>query len=522
MNNEKILFAGTKYKLFDKYRPAGFSAPDYRIPSIICSGANVIAAIDSASGGMDWGKIAISVKISRDCGETWSDEIRVFTPPSGKAVIENDETTSAIAMDPVMVNFGERIIMLYDMFPESKGLHDRSRIELTDGFCDINGKKYLMLFSKEQNVKNLKKKKTKTGFNCYTLRDDGYVYDPDGNKTNYYSPLKHSFQAGYETIGDLYYGNGEFLNEEPPLYPVDTADVYVGNIYLNSDMPNLTDSPERVIKTRYNGIYDTPETKAAPLRAAVCPYLWQSDSTDGGLTWSQPRNIMYQVKNKRDRKFFGTGPGIGITLQRQNDKSKNGRVLIPVYALGKSAVIYSDDGFNWKRHSSLYSRNIDETQLVETCGGSVLCFGRQKKYGKTPLSVSTDGGESYKKNKSAALYSVRCQKSVLMLPHNSENGFEYADYMDIDKEYLVSVHPTGHNGKDSSRTDGVLSVCSVENEYVATVKDIPLKDSGFYAEFGKESDFFAYSSVTLLPDNTLGILYEIYPSGCIAFKKIKL
>lgn len=522
MSKEKIIFAGTKYSMFDEYRTDGFSAPDYRIPSLICAKGNVIACIDSASGGMDWGKIAIAVKVSEDCGESFSDEIRVFSPPSGKAVINNDDTTSAFAIDAVTVNRNGTVIMLYDMYPESKGLHDRSRIESTSGFCCIDGKSYLMLFTKEQSVKKLKRKKTKTGFNCYTLRDDGFVYTPDGEKTKYYVPKNHSFDCAYETMGDMYYGTGEFLEKEPPLYPVDTEDIYVGNIYLNTDMPDFSYNPKRVVKTTYSDLYTTPETESAPLRTAVCSFLWQSISTDGGYTWSQPINITPDVRAKKDGKFFGTGPGVGIVLKNQKDSNKNGRIVMPVYKLGKSAVIYTDDGVNWHRPTNLYSENIDESQLIETDSGAIMCFGRQLKQGKTPLSVSYDGGETFVKQKKADIKSVRCQKSIIMLPANGENGFEYADYMDTSKRYIVCVHPSGHNGSDSTRTDGLLSVCEINGNTVKTVKDIPLKSKNDYEHFGEYADFFAYSSVAVLPDNTIGILYEIYPSGCIAFKKIKL
>ena len=85
MIKDTVLFAGTNYSFLDGVRPAGFSAPDYRIPSLVAVKGNIVAAIDSASGGMDWGKIGISVKVSENQGESWSDEIRIVSPPCGKA-----------------------------------------------------------------------------------------------------------------------------------------------------------------------------------------------------------------------------------------------------------------------------------------------------------------------------------------------------------------------------------------------------------------------------------------------------
>ena len=523
MKKEMVLFAGTNYSFLDKVRPSGFSAPDYRIPSLITARGNIIAAIDSASGGMDWGKIGISVKVSEDAGKTWSDEIRVVSPPCGKAPVGGNDTTSAIFMDPVMVVSGEKIIMQFDMFPESKGLHDRSRLEKSDGYCEIDGKRYLMLFSNQQSVKKLKKGNAATGWNCYTLREDGFVYDPDGQKTRYYLPKKHDFSHAFETIGDLYYGDGEFLTTAPPLYPENTKDIYVGNIYLNTNMPALSDKPAPVKKSHYRERYVTPETQAAPLRAAVASYIWQTESTDGGKTWTCPTDITPMIKLPKDGKFFGTGPGVGICLSHQADPQRNGRLLMPMYALGRSAVIFSDDeGKTWRRQAGKYSKNLDESQLMELSDGTIVCMGRQLKYGKTPTSISKDGGEHFSRARACGLYSVRCQKSILKLPRCGENGFQYADDMDKNKEYFVSVHPSGHRGKDSSRTDGVLSLCEIDGAKVITVREIELKNKSEYEFLEKTKDFFAYSSIALLGDGSIGVFYEAHPSGLLAYQQIRL
>ncbi len=523
MIKDTVLFAGTNYSFLDGVRPAGFSAPDYRIPSLVAVKGNIVAAIDSASGGMDWGKIGISVKVSENQGESWSDEIRIVSPPCGKAPVEASDTTSAVFMDPLMVVTGDKIIMQFDMFPESKGLHDRSRLEKSDGYCEIGGKKYLMLFTNQQSVKKLKHGNTATGWNCYTLREDGFVYDPDGVKTRYYMPRKHDFAYAYETIGDLYYGDGEFLDSPPPLYPENTKDIYVGNIYLNTNMPDYSDHPDRVVKIPYSDAYNAPQSHSAPLRVAVVSYLWQTESADGGMTWSCPRDITPMVKTGRDGKFFGTGPGIGICLSHQPDAKKNGRLLMPMYALGRAAVIYSDDqGKTWNRIEGRYSKNIDESQLMELSDGRIICLGRQLKYGRTPMSVSCDGGQHFSRYRACGLYSVRCQKSILKLPRDSENGFHYSKDMDPNKEYFVSVHPSGHLGKDSSRTDGVLSLCEIEGTKVTTIREWELKEKSEYSYLGKTPDFFAYSSIALLPDGSIGIFYEAHPSGLLIFKTLHL
>ena len=196
---------------------------------------------------------------------------------------------------------------------------------------------------------------------------------------------------------------------------------------------------------------------------------------------------------------------------------------MPMYALGRAAVIYSDDqGKTWNRIEGRYSKNIDESQLMELSDGRIVCLGRQLKYGRTPMSVSCDGGQHFSRYRACGLYSVRCQKSILKLPRDSENGFHYSKDMDPNKEYFVSVHPSGHRGKDSSRTDGVLSLCEIEGTKVTTVREWELKEKSEYSYLGKTHDFFAYSSIALLPDGSIGIFYEAHPSGLLIIQTLHL
>lgn len=136
----------------------------------------------------------------------------------------------------------------------------------------------------------------------------------------------------------------------------------MGNIYLNVNKPDFhSDEPEFVKKRsvgpdkegeRYSK-YPDIETDPAPLRAAVTSHLWGTRSSDFGETWSQPVDITPQVKRPEDGAFLGAAPGTGLHLDNQNDPDDNGRLLMPVYTLGKGAAIYSDDnGVTWERATS--------------------------------------------------------------------------------------------------------------------------------------------------------------------------
>lgn len=96
------------------------------------------------------------------------------------------------------------------------------------------------------------------------------------------------------------------------------------------------------------------------------------------------------------------------------------------------------------------------------------------------------------------------------------------DGLKNDGFYMVLVTPTGHNGRDTTRTDGCLFLGHIENKGIKFIKSYNLKDSGKYASFGRFADFFAYSSCCVLPDGKIGVLYEAYPSGYITYCAVKL
>ena len=53
MQNDKVLFAGTNFSFMDDLRPAGFSAPDYRIPSLVTAKGNIDHLLDLTGGRAD-------------------------------------------------------------------------------------------------------------------------------------------------------------------------------------------------------------------------------------------------------------------------------------------------------------------------------------------------------------------------------------------------------------------------------------------------------------------------------------
>lgn len=337
-------------------------------------------------------------------------------------------------------------------------------------------------------------------------------------------------------MGDLYYavGDADYLSDCPPLIPESPEgkaegqnDIYVGNVYLNYGKPRYKKGKpsfvQKVQRTKAeDGIeYDFIQTSPAPMFAPVTCYLWTSTSSDNGATWSQPVDITNQVKQD-DEKFLGTGPGVGLTLQHQKDTTKNGRILMPLYNLGIASAIYSDDnGKTWERCDTDgygYINNIDESQFIELIDGTVMSFGRPEKTGPTPVSYSYDGGESWSVQRTTDLTTVKCQKSLVTYPFNSEDPrFAYCEGMTEGKQYVLASHPI--NG---GRVDGVVSLGEVQEDrtirWIAQRQlemdnTIPLKNG--------DKKPFGYSCMTVQENGTIGVLAETQ-SGYLAYGSFNL
>ncbi len=504
---------------------------DGRIPSLLTINngvhkGTVIAAADKASCGADWGYIEIAVRRSTDGGKTFDDMKTVFTPPVRKYPFDGNEYTSAFAIDPLLMETSDgKVIMLVDFYPESKGLHAAKFLERGSGYVNTVNGPALKLYSGKTKLDGIFARKGKE----FTLRSDGFVYTSEGEKTKYYTPQVHSYKNAFSTFGDLYYCVGDepqYLDTAAPLLPENKAgeDIYVGNIYVskskicyNNKMPQS--APQAVVKKQVfddEGRLLCTETAPAPFRAPMISYILKFESSDGGKTFSQPVDITHFYKKTSDGVFLGVGPGVGITLR--NEKHK-GRILAPCYILGKALVLISDDdGKTWHRNSADFCENIDECQLAEMPDGKVFCFGRPKGGGKIPLSVSDDGGESFRKLDAVEPYVPQCQRSVTVLPED----FILPDNLTNDGRFILLSAPTGHGGKDRTRTDGKVFLGRIDGEKISWIKEYNVTDPEKYASFGKYADFYAYSCLSVIDNSTVGLLYEAYPSGYITFARFGL
>lgn len=442
MSEEKIIFCGNDRNFLAedlvKFSNDTNGGTAFRIPSLIKSGNTLIAAIDRQSCGADWGFIEIAIRRSEDGGESWSDIEVIATPPAREIQASDDCFKSAFFIDPCMaVAPNGDVIMLIDFYPECKGLHNRRILDKKKAPYTMYDKKMRpVIYDRDGNY--------------YIIKEDGSVIDSSMQETSY---------KVADWKGSLYDG-----------------DKYVGNIFLNG-------------KTGQH-IEGTPITFGAPLKAPKRNYIYMLRSSDNGKTWSEPKDVTADFLLKSDGTFVGTAPGVGLT-------TSCGRIIMPLYVDRKEAVsIYSiDNGESWHRMSSQpYACNIDEWQAVQADDGVILGLGRQKHFGKTPLSVSYDDGKHWQRAGKTAIFAPKCQKSVFSIG-----------------KYVFCSHAS-----KKTRSDGILSIgrfvkSKGKTSSIEWYKDIKINDG-----------FFAYSCIAQIDDEHIGILYEAQPSSYICFKKIKI
>ena len=448
----------------------GQSNPDginsYRIPALLKTdkGTLIAGADERRLHHSDWGDIGMVVKRSEDKGQTWGDRI-TLTNLRDNPKAKDPNIGSPVNIDMVLVQDTEtkRIFSVYDMFPEGKGIFGMSS-EKEEAYKEIDGKTYQILYREGEN-------------GAYTIRENGLVYTPDGQATDY-RVVVNPVKPGYSDKGDLY--QGEQL---------------LGNIYFTSN-------------------------KTSPFRIAKDSYLWMSYSDDDGKTWSAPQDITPMVKADW-MKFLGVGPGVGITLQHGPHK---GRIVVPVYTTNRthhlngsqsSRIIYSDDhGKTWhmgggvndnrtlydgtvvdsSNMNNYYAQNT-EASVVQLNNGQLKLFMRGLT-GDLQVATSHDGGITW--DNYVARYDVPDVYVQMAATHTVQDG----------KEYILLANANG-----PGRKNGYIRVARVEEDGELTWLHHHLIQEGEYA----------YNSLQQIGPKEFGLLYEHHEAGgnpyTLSFKK---
>lgn len=208
-------------------------------------------------------------------------------------------------------------------------------------------------------------------------------------------------------------------------------------------------------------------------------------SDDEGATWSAPVDISAQVG------YFLPGPGVGTQLC-------SGRLIVPGYDLHSAKVIYSDDhGQTWQAGQALRQPG-NESQAVELADGT-LALNMRIAPGCRYVGLSRDGGQTwFTEYRDEVLPDPSCMAAILRYSGAGDGG----------KSRLLFANPA----HPTSRTQLMVRLSYDEGRTWPLARTIHAGEA-------------AYSSLAVLPDGTIGLLYEAgdtHPYERIRFARFSL
>ncbi|MER7366908.1 sialidase family protein [Nonomuraea wenchangensis] len=223
-------------------------------------------------------------------------------------------------------------------------------------------------------------------------------------------------------------------------------------------------------------------------------------STDHGVTWSAPMELNPSVKDPGWQQLFASS-GHGI-------QTSTGRLVQPIVyrdAAGTShaANIYSDDhGVTWRRGSSA-AGGVNESKAVERATGAVTQNMRHNSVRSRHLATSTDGGVTFgAATASAVLNDPLCNADELSYLTPAQRGSNGAPVRTATALYSGNAHA-------SARSDLTVRLSTDDGATWPTRALIRTGTAG-------------YSTMAVLANGQVGVLYEIGDTGGIVFARFTL
>lgn len=222
-----------------------------------------------------------------------------------------------------------------------------------------------------------------------------------------------------------------------------------------------------------NGVDSNLFEAESPFQVWPTDYLYMTSSEDGGKTWSEP--LILNLRKDSEQSLL-VGPGRGMV-------TSTGRIVFTAYEFTgsdkNSAAIYSDDnGKTWKRGASVSGWSSEA--VVTEADGKLYMFTRHGGY-----YVSEDFGETWSPKKEMGIsYNLNCQLTAITYPQKIDG-----------KTAILFAGPSN----TSSRAAGKIFVGLVQ-------EDGSIQWAYEYSING--AAYYAYSCLTVLPDGTVGLLYE--------------
>ena len=210
----------------------------------------------------------------------------------------------------------------------------------------------------------------------------------------------------------------------------------------------------------------------SPFQVWPTDYLYLTTSEDGGATWSVPSIVNMR---KETEQSLLVGPGRGMVTSK-------GRILFTAYEFTSydrnSVAIYSDDGGKtWTRGRSVTSQSSEA--VVTEANGKLYMFTRHGGY-----YTSEDFGATWSNRQNMGInYCQTCQLTAITYPKKIDG-----------KTAILFAAPSATN-----RAAGKIFVGLVQDDGTLDWK---------YNYSINGSAYYAYSCLTILPDGTIGLLYE--------------
>lgn len=207
-------------------------------------------------------------------------------------------------------------------------------------------------------------------------------------------------------------------------------------------------------------------------------------SEDDGKTWSEPINITEQIKQP-EWYLLLMGPGNGITM-------KDGTLVFAAQykdenELPYSTIVYSyDRGETWEIGTPVRS-NTTEAQVVELEEGRLMINMRDNRGGARSIYTTSDMGETWTEHESSRTL-LQEPVSMASLIRSNEPS------QDFDHNYLLFSNP-------NSTAARVNMTLKLSKDYG---KSWPLEHQLLL----DKKQGFGYSSLTMVDEQTVGILYE--------------
>ncbi len=223
-------------------------------------------------------------------------------------------------------------------------------------------------------------------------------------------------------------------------------------------------------------------------------------STDDGLTWSEPINITQQIKDPAWQLLL-QGPGRGITLE-------DGTLVFPAQFksdIGKKAldggqytshstIIYSQDGGETWHIGTGAKPNTTEAQVVQLTDGSLMLNMRddlnrtvKDEHNGRAVATTTDLGKTWSIHPSSnsALIESNCMASLISADMEIKGEKQQVLFFSNPADKYQRVNMTIKGSIDEGMT-------------------WPEK----YQLLLNENSGFGYSCMTMVDNETIGILYE--------------